>query len=379
MDLVAEALRTRRLLLVWGEVPFAPADRPPASAAVVIADLRARAAPLPPITLPIAAPPALRILSLDPTDRLEGALSDQGARPKVVLTRSDVPAEGRHSVLKLGGDLSSGSGLFLSWDTVRAATSDATKRHLLREASRAADGGAVLVLAPEPTAAFARIWRELVAPFLTGAAHSFALGPEAFEWPSPLKHLSGDPAMVLNELAGVAVEPLPARGLTRSVAIEQAAIGREIRRLAEAQEEMTDKVLSVLDQARLGEVEADRELRGMLDGIRRALILLQAEEIPDLDDSLRAYIDEAVAALKSKPGLRTSLEVAVPLAPLTKLKVVGDLPSGRDLRQRLREFAAWVRVRYGSEGLSEASDLVAPHSPSDTRPDGSSQDRQSPT
>jgi hypothetical protein len=156
---------------------------------------------------PLAQLEPLPILSLDPTDRVEATFRYAEVPLSVVRSRRDPPARDRHSLLKLGGDLSARAELFLSWDDVRAAPNDPDKAHLLREASRVVEGGAVLAMAPSPTNAFARLWRELVAPAVSGAARHFVLGPADFDWPAPLVRLEETPEEMLTALADVAIPP----------------------------------------------------------------------------------------------------------------------------------------------------------------------------
>ena len=372
LGLLIQALRARRLLLVWGDVPFAPAGRPPANVAVTIADWQAQAETLLAIGLPLSALPPLPILSLDPTGRLEAAFRAAEVQPQVVRTRRDVPAQGRRNLLKFGGDLASRSGLLLSWDDVRAAASDPTKSHLLREAARAAEGGAALVLAPAPTDAFARIWRELVAPWLTAAAHHFALGPAEFNWPPPLQHVPQDPAAVLGELAKVEVEPAAAGASIASDTDLLRSMDSKLRqllndhaglrqgqlaiyqRLTDAQRETVDEVLVVVRQAQLEDAETARELKGIADGIRRALIHLQSQQLPEFDSGLRDYVDEIVMILKSDTDLRSCLELSLPIIPaILKYKTTLEVGPGVDLRQWFRELLAWARVRYDRGGAGE--------------------------
>jgi hypothetical protein len=115
----------------------------------------------------------------------------------VVRTRGDVPARDRPSLLQLGGDLAARSGLLLSWDDVQAALHDADVAHMLAEARRVAQGGTVLVRASAPGAAFARLWRALLGPELSGARQYLALGPAGASWPEPLQHEERTLAQVL--------------------------------------------------------------------------------------------------------------------------------------------------------------------------------------
>jgi hypothetical protein len=220
-------------LLVWADVPFPPAEQPPRNPAHTIARWQQDAAALPSTPLdydhgrrwPLAELPPLPILSLDPTARLETAFRYAGVPLAPVLTRRDLPASDRHSLLKLGGDLPSRAGLLLTWEDVRAAPSDSDKAHLLREAGRAAQGGVALLLAPAPDAAFTRLWRELLAAALAGADRCLAVGPADFAWPAPLTWLTADPQKALIGLISEAV-PLPLEEVPLAPARDTAAVRR---------------------------------------------------------------------------------------------------------------------------------------------------------
>jgi len=215
LALLAAALQARRLLLVWADVPFPPADRPPRSSAESIARWQERAAALPPLPFdfrhgapwPLARLTPLSILSLDPTDRVERAFRYAGVPLMVARARGDVMARERHTLLKLGGDLERRSGLLLSREDVRAASNDPDKAHLLQEARRLVRGGAALVVAPAPSEAFRPMWRALLARPLREARHSFALGPTTFDWPAPLVRLEAEIGDVLTALIDRVIPP----------------------------------------------------------------------------------------------------------------------------------------------------------------------------
>jgi len=214
---LAAALRQRRLLLVWADVPFPPEERPPRNPALVVNRWQEQASALPPLPFPIAQLPPLPILSLDPTERVESAFRQAGVPLNVVRTQRDVLARNQHNLLKLGGHLASRAGLLLSWQDVRAAPNDPDQAHLLREVRRLAQTGVVLALAPSPATALARLWQELIAPSVRAAARHFALGPADFAWPAPLVRLEATPDELLAALGQVELEPLqvqtPASGL----------------------------------------------------------------------------------------------------------------------------------------------------------------------
>lgn len=194
--LLTQACQARRLLLLWADVPFPPLERLAQERAAVIRQWQQDAAALAPAPEILRALPALPVLSLDPTARLETASPDAHC----VVTRRDVTVAERPTVLKLAGDLATRAGLWLTWDEVAAARSDPDKAHLLAEARRAAEGGVILALVPRPGATFLRLWETLLAPIAQAATHSFVLGPAGCVWPPGMMPLEADAAAVLAAL-----------------------------------------------------------------------------------------------------------------------------------------------------------------------------------
>ena len=178
--------REGRLLVLWAGLPFALEARPPANRALALNRLGNLAAdPGPAGGLPGL--PPLPILSLDPSARVEQAF----ARAGIPLAVQEVPARDHHSLMKLGGDLETRSGVVLSRVEVRDLQTDAGKRRLLDEARRLAGDGAVLILGGDPASDDFRAWWAVLAPALRGAA-AFALGDPAAAWPEGITCLDSD-------------------------------------------------------------------------------------------------------------------------------------------------------------------------------------------
>jgi hypothetical protein len=270
---VVAALHRQRLLLVWADVPFPPEEETPRNPAQLINRWQEAAGALPVLPFdfahgrpwPLAQLPPLPILSMDPTDRVEVTFRYAEVPLSVVRSRRDPPARDRHSLLKLGGDLSARAELFLSWEDVRAAPNDPDKAHLLREAGRVVEGGAVLAMAPSPTDTLARLWRELVAPAVGKAAHQFVLGPADFAWPTPLVRLEETPEEMLAALADGAVPP-PLESVQAESLRRQLAEARDNMRLIEERESEyvlgTDVPLQLVKERRrleerIAELEAE--------------------------------------------------------------------------------------------------------------------------
>ncbi len=206
----------KKILLVLADLPFRPQESPPRTPAVVIADWQTEAGTLP------AAPkglsdwdlvelmglPPLAILSLDPTDRLEAAFREESLPLRVVLTRDDLPANRQTTLLKLGGDLVTRTGLFLSWKDVREARSNPDKKYLLDEAARLTGDAIVVVFAPAPDEDFRQIWLLLLSTVLKGAGALWAVGPEDFDWPKSIDYQGTDLLEILGDIE-LAPEPEP--------------------------------------------------------------------------------------------------------------------------------------------------------------------------
>jgi hypothetical protein len=300
----------------------------------------------------------------------------------------------------------------------------------LQEVGSQVKDGAVLIVAPSPTAAFDRLWRSLLAPTLQVATHHCALGPADFAWPTPLRWLDGELDQILSALADLVppppLEPAQAGSLRRQLAearanlllieeregeyvmgtdvplqlvkekrrwqqritelevqladagvpvrestavpanslsteeiqafhakLDRLLAGQEglrqgqaaiYRRLDDAQCRTVEKVLAGLRGAQLEDADSARELRAMVDGIRRALIHVQSRQLPEMDDELRRALDEVTEVVRADADLRTGLELAIPLVPLLlSYKLNLDLGGGLDLRQLWENLVDWIR------------------------------------
>jgi nucleoside phosphorylase len=194
MDLLptlTQACRQGRLLVLWGALPFPLVARSPANRALALNQWAAEAEALPLPSLPLFQLPPLPLLSLDPTGRVERAFVQAGVPLQVVHTRYDVPTYSRHTLLQLAGDLETRSGVVLSHSEVRELRGDPDKRHLLDEACRLVEGGALLLLGCDPASADFRAWWSVLAPALGGAAF-FALGEPTAAWPQGVTCLGPD-------------------------------------------------------------------------------------------------------------------------------------------------------------------------------------------
>jgi hypothetical protein len=241
LALIAAALGARRLLLVWADVPFPPEERPPNPPSLLVNRWQRDAASLPPFPWPIPRLPAVTLLSLDPSQRIESAFREADVALNVLVTRRDVVDPGRHNLIKLAGDLGSRTGLLLSWADVRDAPNDPDKVHLLKEAQHVARGGVVLVFADEPGDRFLQLWNELVHTHLSDTQHSFALGPTGGPWPQDTKHLSGDVNGALSRLMRIesSAPRAPVPNATARLSQWDTAAIRDLLTAAFSDEELT--------------------------------------------------------------------------------------------------------------------------------------------
>jgi hypothetical protein len=216
-EALTQAQGQGRLLVLWGALPFPLAARVRAGQRK-----QALAGLAEPNELPagwaqgLPGLPSLPILSLDASERVEGAFAAAEAPLQVVGSRQDVPVQGQHSLFKLAGDLAARRGVVLSRAEVRELRSDAGKRHLLDEARRIAEGGAVLLLGCDAADGDFRAWWAALAPALRGASF-FAVGEPAAPWPEGVVCLGPDLAAVGDALRAVRPAPEPGPADSRPV------------------------------------------------------------------------------------------------------------------------------------------------------------------
>lgn len=186
-----QACREARLLVVWARLPFALAERSPENRVAAISAWAAQAAQLPPTGARLPALPPLSILSLDASDRVERAFEAAGVALHVVRTRQEVPARNTHSLLKLAGDLRARSGVVLSRAEIHDLHDDDDKRHLLAEARRVCQNGAILIIGGDPVNEDFKAWWSALARAFEGVA-CFAVGDPSAPWPAGVTCIGSD-------------------------------------------------------------------------------------------------------------------------------------------------------------------------------------------
>jgi hypothetical protein len=191
---LTRAMNEGRLLVLWGDLAFPLAERPPANRALALNQWAAgteKERPQARLVEGLPALPPLPVLSLDPGDRVERAFAEASVPLQVVRSHRDVPARNRHSLLKLGGDLGARRGVVLSRAEVREVHGDRDKRHLLDEARRVAEGGAVLLLGCDPASEDFRALWGVLAPAFRGSA-LYSVGEPTAPWPEGIACLGPD-------------------------------------------------------------------------------------------------------------------------------------------------------------------------------------------
>jgi hypothetical protein len=367
--LLIQAYRRRRLLILWASLPFPLLAQPPANRALVLNQwsAQARTQPLPPeLVKGLVRLPPLPFLSLEPGDRLEQALASVAVAFHVVRTRQEVPIPGRHTLIKLAGDLPTRSGVILSRAQLHHLGSDPDKRHLLAEASRLVEEGAVLALAANPANEDFQAWWAVLQPVL-GQLPLFALGDPAGDWPAGTTLLTVELADLAAALAAITPESVDDRSplaeppdwdqfiaqlntrlddlsgqLKQGVADLKDGQVALYRQVGPAQREELAQVLAAAQQGRL----AQAEMQATLADLRRAMQIILNQGSP-MPPELRTAIADLTEAVESSLSLDQKLELALPLVPLL-LNYKIELGAGSDLDlhdlvQALQQ--RWQRLR----------------------------------
>jgi hypothetical protein len=381
MDLppaLTNACRQGRLLILWGALPFSLAERPPSNRALALKRWAEAAETLSPVELALHQLPPLPILSLDPSERVERAFQALGVPLQVLRSRHDVPAApstgsgwAQHTLLKLAGDLPSRQGVVLSRAELHDLRADPDKRHVLDEARRRTQGGALLLLTPAPASADFRAWWSVLAPAFRDAA-IFAAGRPDAPWPEGVTCLGTDWDALAAALGEAQPPPEPEAPETPATVedryvinyygpvygpvvgdeprVEQhfaaptrtiegdwktliaqvsarleglsAQLGQGVadlkrgqatlyRQVDQAYRDDLARILVAVQQGRLEQGEMQRAM----DAIRRAMRAVMARGLP-MDDELRAAVADLTEAVESSLRLERKLELTLPLVPL---------------------------------------------------------------
>ncbi len=205
------ALREGRLLVVWGDVPWKPESGRNVSRGAIRTRWKGAVGRLGAIALPLHGLPPLRMLSLDPTGRIIEAFERAQVPLQVIRRRGEVPMVGQHELLMLGGELATETGLLLTWEEVAHVSQHREKAYLLGLAKEACEGGAILVVVPKGSHAFARIWYNRLASHFTGIAtygvSTYGVGSGSL--PANVTQLEGTPNEVLQALREAVLQDVP--------------------------------------------------------------------------------------------------------------------------------------------------------------------------
>jgi len=199
---IGKAFDQKRLLVIWGDVPFPPAPLHGRQRAEVIRQWRRDVFHLKPIVWPLTALPPVPILSLDPSPRLITIFEQANLPWEIIQPVQAAQAQAgrtveKHQLFLLGGDLRLEQNLLVTWDDVMALPQRPYAKALLAAASKACRDGVVLTLAPRGTVHFGRIWQQVLAP-LFQTASIFGLGPGP--WPPDITPLTESPEVVFAAL-----------------------------------------------------------------------------------------------------------------------------------------------------------------------------------
>ena len=110
-----------------------------------------------------------------------------------------------------------------------------------------------------------------------------------------------------------------------------------------------DEVIASVRAMQVDDAESAREMRAMLDAIRRGLIQLQARQLPELSEDMRRALDDVTEVIRAETDVKTGLELAIPLVPgLLSYRANLDLGGGLDLRQWWENLRARLSRAPGS-------------------------------
>lgn len=163
----------------------------------------------------------------------------------------------------------------------------------------------------------------------------------------------------LSKAIGAPTKPEPSAE-TRAIhnKLDRLLIGQEdlkrgqaviYKQLNTQQQQIVRELLDALQSMRQNEIEADRELREILDGVRRSLVHLQSRQMPELDAQLRQALDELAEILKTDADLHTGLELTIPIIPLLlDYKINFDAGSELNLSKLWDKLV--VRLRRRTKG-----------------------------
>ena len=357
---LSQAYRHHRLLILWGETPFALLERPPTNQALQINTWQAEAKTLPEPVYPLGHLPPLTTLSLDPTDRLEQHFAQAGVPLKVITTLADVPAQQGHNLLKLAGHLPTRQGLVLSRGELSCVFQHGDKRHLLTEARRLVEGGALLLLACRPTDDDFRAWWPLVKAALNPGA-IFALTDPESTWPAEITPLNLSFAALAEDLQALQPEPLSPETATQSPASEREGNTDHIHIEQETGLAISDKAKVVQQHPQPAGASPGTPSGPPSSAAAQRCRDLQ-ENIREAWDLIKAFEDQRRLSSDPKEKRRAEREIA-------------------ELRKQLEAYEAEFEA-LGCEPI-EAEDFGSPEPPAETAttppvtpPDSVSLDRQ---
>ncbi len=342
-------------LVIWVEMPFTLPEHHTTPDSQLIQQWQTEAAAFPDIPWDITTLPVLPLLSMDPSARIETALSDS----EVWLTPQPILETGHHTVLKLAGDLQNQLALWLAWDDVLSSPDDPDKRFLLEVSTHLADRGIVFILAPAAGDNFMRLWHQFLSLIVYNARAVYAIGPGDFDWPAPIQWLADSLDSAKKQIGEIVT--------AQNLETTEPTVNLEM--LIEPKQAMLDGYESIQPYGKDDMYGAflpddyDLEESGQMESVRKENVTAEAEE-----STLR--LDTAVPE-KVSLGEMFDLAVAVRqiLSPILQEQDLtrtqsGDIqvswPAGQDtihLRievsaptcEIIGEAQAKLRLRYGKD------------------------------
>lgn len=152
-----------------------------------------------------------------------------------------------------------------------------------------------------------------------------------------------------NYYAGSASDPAIHNKLDKILASQADLKGGQTQMLQKLDKGQRNTVEAILGQLRAMQANAtdtDTELKGLLDDMRRGILFINAQQLPQMRADLREALVAVNETLSAGTDVRTGLELTVPLIPfLLDYKVSLDGGGGVDLRQVWERAQAWLAKR----------------------------------
>ena len=119
-----------------------------------------------------------------------------------------------------------------------------------------------------------------------------------------------------------------------------------LQKLDEGQRNTVETILGQLRAMQANATDTDTELKGLLDDMRRGILFINTQQLPQMSADLRKTLEAVNETLSAGTDVRTGLELTIPLIPfLLDYKVSLDGGGGIDMRQVWERVQAWLAKR----------------------------------